>query len=340
MSSQSILHIELYTSDLEGTRDRFVRQLGFTQVADSSDASRTSVYLRQGDVRLILTTGPATTAFVDEHGDGVADIALVCDDVPAVCHASERAGARVTTADGVPVVSGFGSVSHTLVTSGSADSDRLPHHRVWRTGASAPAPASGSIRILDHVAICVAAGTLRRIADFYGEVFGMPRYSSEYVDLDSQGMDSIVVRSGSGGVTFTLVSPDPSKPEAGQLDAFLERNAGPGVQHLAFQVDDIIGSVGRLQQQEVEFLATPGMYYDALAARLPDLTDNINALRATGVLADRDEYGDLLQIFTRSPFERNTLFFELIQRKGSRGFGSRNIRALYEAVERDRLVAE
>lgn len=160
----------------------------------------------------------------------------------------------------------------------------------------------------------------------------------EYVALGGQAMDSIVVRSASGRVTFTLVAPDPTK-NPGQLDAFLERNGGAGVQHLAFLVDDIIPAVHEFRERGVEFLSTPGTYYDLLLERFPEMWDQITELLAAQVLADRDEWGHLLQLFSRSPYERNTLFFELIQRQGSRGFGSANIRALYEAVERDRLTA-
>lgn len=150
-------------------------------------------------------------------------------------------------------------------------------------------------------------------------------------------MDSIVVRSPSGGITFTLVAPDPAK-NPGQLNEFLARNGGPGVQHLAFAVDHIISAVGELKGRGVEFLSVPPAYYDKLAERLPDLSAEIGDLRASSVLADRDEWGYLLQLFTRSPHERNTLFYEFIQREGSHGFGSANIRALYEAVERNRLT--
>jgi len=216
---------------------------------------------------------------------------------------------------------------------------RLPAGRLWSTVPDVQASPPGRIRQLDHVAVCVPGAALAYFADFYGRAFGMPRYSSEYLALGDQAMDSIVVRSPSGGVTFTLVAPAPAK-SAGQLDAFLARNDGAGVQHLAFGVDDIIGAVGEFRGRGVQLLSTPGRYYDELVRRLPGMQAEIADLRAGGILADRDEWGYLLQLFTRSPYERNTLFYEFIQRRGARGFGSANIRALYEAVERDRLAAE
>jgi 4-hydroxymandelate synthase len=173
----------------------------------------------------------------------------------------------------------------------------------------------------------------------YSDGFGLARYSDEYIELGDQAMDSIVVRSSSGGITFTLMEQDPEK-DAGQLSAFLNRNGAPGVQHLAFQVGEIVAVVREFRDKGVGFLSTPDTYYDMLVGRLPEMDAEIADLRATHVLADRDEWGYLLQIFTRSPYERNTLFYELIQRRGARGFGSANIRALYEAVERDRMTAQ
>src|SRR5262249_40546779 len=187
---------------------------------------------------------------------------------------------------------------------------------------------------LDHVAICVESGTLADSADFYASAFGLPRYSGEYIEVGDQGMDSIVVRSSSGGITFTILEQDLTK-KAGQIEAFLSRNGGPGVQHLPFLVDDIAAAVNDYDQHGIDFLRTPAAYYDMLADRLPDIRGEIERLRAANILADRDEWGHLLQLFTRSPYERNTMFFELVERRGARGFGSANIQALYEAVERD-----
>ncbi|GAA3768458.1 4-hydroxyphenylpyruvate dioxygenase [Streptomyces coacervatus] len=341
MAVREIEYVELYARDKQAMADYFVSSLGFARVADSVGADRSSVLLRQGDVQLLVTSGPGTWKFLDQHGDGVADIALTCDDVTKTCNAVEAAGGRLAgTIQGNPIVQGFGGVSHTLLPDGGGDGPgaRLPGGRTWAALPGASTRPAGRIRLLDHVAVCLEGGSLSEYADYYGDAFGLSRYSSEYVDTGEQGMDSIVVRSASGRITFTLVAPDPAK-SPGQLDAFLDRNGGPGVQHLAFLVDDIIPAVSELRGRGVEFLSTPSTYYDMLAERFADMREEITGLRAAHVLADRDEWGYLLQLFSRSPYERNTLFYELIQRQGSRGFGSANIRALYEAVERDRLAA-
>ncbi|MBW8793908.1 MAG: 4-hydroxyphenylpyruvate dioxygenase [Streptomyces sp.] len=343
MTVRDIAYVELLTSDEQDTVGYFQASMGFSQVARSTEPERSSVFLRQGDVRLVVSSGPATWKFLDAHGDGVADIALRCDDVVRTREAAAAAGARIVTPGtrSPTVVSGFGDVCHTLLPVAENAGPALPDDRPW-----IPEPTPGTrqsrpdpIRLLDHVAVCLEGGTLEAYADLYRDAFGFSRYSSEYVDVGGQAMDSIVVRSASGRVTFTLVAPDP-RLGSGQLDAYLERNAGPGVQHLAFLVDDIVPTVHAFRGRGVEFLNTPASYYDMLLERHDGLHSEIDSLRAAHVLADRDEWGYLLQLFSRSPYERNTLFYELIQRRGSRGFGSSNIRALYEAVERDRLNAE
>ncbi|MER6356086.1 VOC family protein [Streptomyces sp. NPDC001634] len=181
-------------------------------------------------------------------------------------------------------------------------------------------------------------GSLKKYADFYRDTFGFSRHPSDYVAVGDQAMDSIVVRSESGRVVLRLVAPDPTK-EPGQLDAFLERNGGQGVQHLGFLVEDIISAVREFRATGAEFLFAPETYYDMLSERITDLQEEVAELKDVQVLADRDEWGHLLQLFTGSPYPRNTLFFELIQRCGSRGFGSATIRALQESVERNPLRA-
>lgn len=338
MAVQEIAYVELYVDDLHSAVDYFTSGLGLVETARSVSTDRTCSLLEQGTVHLVVTSGPATRDFLDEHGDGIADIALTCDDVAQVGDAARTAGARVSTrADGTPVVLGFGDVSHTLLPSGGDPGTVVATGRPWTASSQAPRSTSGRCRRLDHLAVCLPAGSLDRYADFYRDSFELTRYSSEYIDTGLQGMDSIVVRNASERVTFTLVAPSQGR-EPGQLDAFLSRNGGPGVQHVAFLVTDIVPAVHECRERGIEFLSTPDTYYALLEERFGDMRDQIADLRAAQVLADRDEWGYLMQVFSRSPYERNTLFFELIQRQGSRGFGSANIRALYDAVERDRLA--
>lgn len=337
MTAQDIEYVELYTDDKWSAVEYFVSSFGFTRAAESVGYGTHSSLLRQGAVQLIVTSGQATEEFLEEHGDGIADIAFGCDDVAETRRRAVVAGASlISSAPDRPVVSGLWSACHTLLARSAEGS--LPAGRTWVPVQGTPASPAGRIQLLDHVAVCVEGGTLADSADFYADAFGLARYSSEYIQIGDQAMDSIVVRSPSGGITFTILEQDPMK-KAGQVEAFLSRNGGPGVQHLAFLVDDIISAVREFSDRGIDFLRTPAAYYDMLAERFPGIRGEIADLRSTDVLADRDDWGYLLQLFTRSPYKRNTLFYELVQRRGARGFGSANIRALYEAVERDGLAA-
>jgi 4-hydroxymandelate synthase len=292
MVALNIGYAELYTNDRDSAIDYFVQLLGFSPVAESVPTGANdldSVVLRRDGVQLIVTIGPGTREFLAAHGDGIADIAFTCDDVEATFNAAIAAGARP---EDWAVVRGFGAVRHTLLPDRHGAGVELPAGRSWNPVPAMSAPAGGHIHTLDHVAVCVEPGTLEAYADFYGAGFGLVRYSGEYVDYGDQAMDSVVVRSSSGGITFTLVASDPTKG-AGQLDAFLDRNCGPGVQHLAFGVDQIVPAVEEFRRRGVEFLHTPDGYYDLLAGRLSGLHEEIAGLRSAGVLAVRAEHAVL-----------------------------------------------
>jgi 4-hydroxymandelate synthase len=147
-------------------------------------------------------------------------------------------------------------------------------------------------------------------------------------------MFSKVVQSPSGGVTFTLIQPDVSR-RPGQIDDFLAWHGGPGVQHLALRTDDVAAAVDVLSERGVAFSFTPDAYYEDLPRRLGEIDVPVERLRSRGVLADRDHWGLMYQIFARSMHVRNTFFWELIERRGARTFGTSNIPALYEAKERE-----
>lgn len=336
MAAQDIEYVELYVADERAAVGYFVSSFGFTRIAESCGDGAHSTLLRQGSAQLVVTAGRGTEEFLEAHGDGVADIAFACDDADQTRDRALSAGATpIMMRPGKYVVSGFFGARHTLVTRSARIG--VPVDRVWSRFHGTQERRQGHIRLLDHVAVCVDSGALADCADFYAGGFGIPRYSGEYVEVGEQGLDSIVVRSPSGGITFTILEQDQTK-KPGQIQGFVSRNEGPGVQHLAFLVDDIVSAVHEYGEYGIDFLRTPGSYYDMLADRLPDIREEIADLRSGNVLADRDEWGYLLQIFTRSPYQRNTMFYELVQRRGARGFGGKNIKALYEAVERDGLA--
>ena len=292
--------------------------------SDAAYSAQThTVAVRQGRIKLLLTsaTDPDHPArrYVERHGDGVAVIALGCRDPRAAFANALEAGAQPLRYP-VPTIAGFGDVALRFVDAGIAS-------------VGATADASAPLLEIDHVALCVPARELKQAVRFSEAALGFREIFREYVRIGSQGMDSVVVQSESGAVTFTLLEPDTTR-RPGQIDAFLDAHGGAGVQHLAFRTDDIAAAISKLTGRGVSFLTTPSQYYDVLSARVGDPAIALDTLRHLNVLVDRDHGGQLFQIFTRSAHPRGTLFFELIERRGACTFGTANIRALYEAVER------
>jgi 4-hydroxymandelate synthase len=344
-------HVEFYTADAEETAHLLRMAYGFRRLGQSGPGlpGQRTILLGQGGIRLLVTaaTDPAhpVAAHVERHGDGVARIGLrVADAAEAYAEALARGAGSVAEprrwADGgtevvTAEVSGPGALAHRLV---ARRGDAFLPGGIEPLPVAAPA-GPDLLEIVDHTALCVAGGTLDETVRFYTEVFGFKEIFEERVEVGDQAMDSKVVQSGSGEVTFTIVSPDPAM-RPGQLDDFLRANGGAGVQHLALSTRDIAGVVATLGARGVRFLKTPESYYDAIERRLGDVGLSVAALRAGNILVDRDHWGEMFQIFTESTVERRTFFFELIERHGALTFGSNNIKALYEAKERARAAAE
>jgi 4-hydroxymandelate synthase len=346
MNVLSIDHVEFFVGDARQTAYYFCTAFGFRIVGQAGPetglAGQRTLHLRHGDIHLLLTTGlvadhPATD-YVARHGDGVAIVAFAVDDaagsyVEAVARGAvgitrpQRYGAGTVMA----TVSGFGDVTHRLV-------ERPEGAPFWsdviRPNASVEADAERLMEVIDHAAICVPAGELDTTVAYYTGVFGFTEILAEYIEVGGQAMASKVVQSPSGGATFTLIEPDPTR-SAGQIDDFLSWHAGAGVQHLAFRSTDIVTAVDTFAARGVGFLNSPGSYYDALEARIGSVDLPVSGLRRAGILVDRDHAGELYQIFTQSMHVRRTLFLELIERHGALTFGSSNIKALYEAKERE-----
>lgn len=352
MDVRSIDHIELYVADAEQEAARLGRSYGFAVHGrggpETGLAESRSVLVRQGAITLLLTEAVdgahRAAEYVRRHGDGVAVIAFAVEDAHAAfAEAVERgalpvappqdlgpAPARVTFAS----VHGFGDVEHRFVSRRDPAGPFAP----GVVEETVPAPEdAGLFAVVDHIAVCVPAGELDETIRRYGEVFGFTQTFDELIEVGSQAMISKVVQSPSERVTFTIIEPDTGRAP-GQIDEFLRAHDGAGVQHLALLTDDIVAAVRTAQDHGVRFLETPATYYEQLPARLGPLGVDVAALRELNILADRDHHGVMLQIFAASRHERATLFYELIDRRGARTFGSNNIKALYEAVERQRAA--
>lgn len=358
MSDFTVSHVEFHVGDARQAAYYYRTAFGFETLAEGGPetglADRRSILLGQGDIRLLMTSdltsdGPVAR-YVARHGDGVANVALRTGDAEgafrrAVEHGAEVVAepAEVEYEDGSVAVSAavraFGDTVHTFVQYGAEG--QLPHPRLQATGPGAQLGALSDraagdpprLHALDHFAVCLPAGELARTVAFYEKGLGFDEAFEEFIEVGDQAMESKVVRSPSGAVTFTFLEPDVRR-KPGQIDTFLDAHGGAGVQHLAFGTSDIAAAVPHIASQGVEFLHTPATYYDAVEDRVGSLGGDLEVLRDLCVLADRDDWGLLYQIFTRSPHARGTFFLELIERRGAQTFGSGNIKGLYEAVER------
>ncbi|MFD8544287.1 4-hydroxyphenylpyruvate dioxygenase [Streptomyces sp. NPDC059649] len=354
LSDYTVSHVEFHVGDARQAAYYYRTAFGFHTVAEGGPetglADRRSILLGQGDIRLLMTSdltsdGPVAR-YVARHGDGVANIALRTGDAEgtfrrAVEHGAEVVAepAEVEYEDGTVALSAavraFGDTVHTFVQYEDAGR-QLPHPRLRAADADAGAQAAGGearLHSLDHFAVCLPAGELARTVAFYEKGLGFDEAFEEFIEVGDQAMESKVVRSPSGAVTLTFLEPDVRR-KPGQIDTFLDAHGGAGVQHLAFGTSDIAAAVPHIAGQGVEFLHTPATYYDAVEDRVGSLGGDLAVLRDLCVLADRDDWGLLYQIFTRSPHARGTFFLELIERRGAQTFGSGNIKGLYEAVER------
>jgi 4-hydroxymandelate synthase len=350
MNLSGIDHIELHVGDARQAAFYYCTAFGFRLRGQGGPETglkgQRSLLLTQGHIRMVLTSPlvadhPAAE-FVRRHGDGVAVIALEVDDVEAAYEELVGRGAAavsaptkyaegdamVTTAE----VSGFGDVTHRLVAREGPAAEFLPG--VFRMSEVDEAAGDEVLRTIDHFAVCVPTQTLETTVNYYEDVFGFTQIFEEYIEVGEQGMYSKVVQSDSKLVTLTLIEPDTAR-QRGQIDDFVQWHGGAGVQHVAFTAEGITDAVRALAARGVRFASTPPTYYETLAERVTDLAVPVEELRTAGVLVDRDHWGQLLQVFTESMHVRRTLFLEIIERRGALTFGSGNIKALYEAKNRE-----
>ncbi|MCW2612656.1 MAG: 4-hydroxyphenylpyruvate dioxygenase [Actinomycetota bacterium] len=326
---------------------------GMTCVAysgpETGNRDTASYVLTSGGARFVLSgavrPGTELSRHVAAHGDGVVDLSLDVPDVPVAVRYARAHGATVLTEpheltddDGTVVVAAvatYGETRHTLVDRSGYRGVYLPGY--VRRGPLAAPPATRFFQAVDHCVGNVELGRMDIWVRFYNEVMGftnLKEFVGDDIATEYSALMSKVVASGNHRVKFPLNEPAVGKRRS-QIDEYLDFYGGPGVQHLALATGDIVGSVRAMRAAGVEFLDTPETYYDTLGEWVGDTRVPVDTLRELRILADRDEDGYLLQIFTKPVQDRPTVFFELIERHGSLGFGKGNFKALFEAIERE-----
>jgi 4-hydroxyphenylpyruvate dioxygenase len=224
----------------------------------------------------------------------------------------------------------YGDTIHSLISYKDYKGSFLPGY--------AAAPIAGDdcgILRIDHIVGNVELGKMQFWADYYTRVFGFHRYitfDDKDISTEYSALMSIVMSDDSHSVKFPINEPAAARNKS-QIQEYIEAYGGPGAQHLALQCKDVLSTVEKLQRNGIDFLRVPDSYYEALPDRVGPVEEPIDALRSLGILVDRDDEGYLLQIFSKPVEDRPTVFFEVIQRKGSRGFGKGNFKALFESIE-------
>ena len=349
MPLNGVDHVELFVGNAKQAAYFYSRAFGFELVAysglETGARDRASFVLKQGRIRLVLTGALHSDSPIAEHhrkhGDGVKVIAL---SVPDVDHAYREATTRGATSVVAPhdatdehgtvrlaTIQTYGETLHTFVHRGDYAGAFLPGYEA-RSDASTD---TGMLLAIDHI-----VGNVEHMdpwVKYYEDVFNMKEmihFTDNDISTEYSALMSKVVADGKGVVKFPINEPAEGKRKS-QIEEYLEFYEGPGAQHLAVATRDIVATVAELRRRGVEFLDIPTAYYDEVPLRVPEVEPIIDDLRAQGILVDRDDEGYLLQIFTKPVGDRPTVFFEVIERHGARGFGDGNFKALFEALERE-----
>jgi 4-hydroxyphenylpyruvate dioxygenase len=350
---RAIDHVEFWVGNARQASYFYTHAFGFTTTAyaglESGVRDRASYVMEQGKVRFVLTApiGPEgeMADHVLRHGDGVKDIALEVEDVDRDYAETTKRGARgvlppTTISDEHgsirrATIATYGDTVHSFIDRSKYKGPFLPGYKT--TGNR---PAQGPLLYVDHMVGNVALGDMNRYVDYYRDVMGFSQwqhFDDQDISTEYSALMSKVMAGGGGRVKFPINEPAEGKRKS-QIEEYLDYYRGPGVQHIALATEDIISTVSRLHDSGIAFLKAPRAYYDALPDRVGSIDENLDALAALGILVDRDEEGYLLQIFSKPVQDRPTVFYEVIQRKGSRGFGKGNFKALFEAIEREQAL--
>jgi 4-hydroxyphenylpyruvate dioxygenase len=347
-------HVELYVGNAKQAAYYYEHALGFSRVAyagpETGVRDRASYVLEQGEIRLVVTSAlreeHEISRHAARHGDGVRDIALAVPDATEAYRQAVQRGARGVvephSADDqfgtveLATIATYGDTVHTFVSRADYFGPYLPG---YEPVAAEPQDGVGLLAV-DHCVGNVELGRMDEWVGYYERVFGMTEmihFSDEDISTEYSALMSKVMTDGKGKIKFPINEPAEGKRKS-QIEEYLEFYGGPGVQHVAMQTNDIVRTVEALRERGVAFLGTPEAYYDDVSERVGEIEEDYADLRRLGILADRDDDGYLLQIFTKTAQDRPTLFFEVIERHGARGFGDGNFKALFQAIEREQAL--
>jgi len=348
--------IEFYVGNAKQASFFYRTAFGFELIAYSGPETgirdRASYVLKQGKIRLILTTpmhpGNDISSHIEKHGDGVKVLALWVDDAEKSWKETTSRGAKSYQEPTIlkdefgevkiASIHTYGDTIHTFVERKNYTGIFMPGYVAMNDGYKTD---DVGLLYVDHCVGNVELGKMDEWVKFYEDVMGFSlllTFDDQDISTEYSALMSKVVSNGNGYIKFPINEPADGKKAKSQIDEYLEFYHGPGVQHIAVATHDIIATVSALKSRGVQFLRVPDTYYDDLLDRVGVIDEDIAPLRELGILVDRDEEGYLLQLFTKPVEDRPTLFFEIIQRKGATSFGKGNFKALFESIEREQAL--
>ncbi len=347
-------HAEFWVGNAKQAAFYYNRAFGFSQTAysglETGVRDRASYVLEQNQVRFVLSTPLQSdnemSRHLAKHGDGVRDLAFEVENADFALEEAVRRGAEPAV-EPHTVSDENGSARHSAI---KTYGDTI--HSFWDlkdyngpflpgfTEKHVPGEPVG-IAIIDHCVGNVELGKMDFWANWYRDVMGFERYltfDDEDISTEYSALMSIVMSQDGASIKFPINEPADGKKKS-QIEEYLDFYEGPGVQHVALLTKDIIDTVGKLRANGVQFLSLPDSYYEIVRQRVGDVVkEDWKKLQELGILIDADDEGYLLQLFTQPVEDRPTLFFEIIQRRGSRGFGKGNFKALFESIEREQAL--
>ena len=353
-------YIEFYVGNAKQSAHYYKTAFGYQSLAyaglETGIRDRTSYVLKQDKIRLVLTTPLNENSPINDHlrkhGDGVKVVALWVDDATSAYEETIKRGGRsfmepTVEKDefGEVVRSGiytYGETVHIFVERKNYNGIFLPGYKEWKSDYN---PESVGLKYIDHMVGNVGWNEMNTWVKFYEDVMGFVNFLSfddKQIHTEYSALMSKVMSNGNGRIKFPINEPAEGKKRS-QIEEYLDFYGGPGVQHIAIATDDIIATVTQLKARGIEFLsAPPHAYYQAIPDRLgvhmDMMKEDLNAIEKLAIMVDADEDGYLLQIFTKPVQDRPTLFFEIIQRMGAKGFGAGNFKALFESIEREQSL--
>ena len=349
--------VEFYVGNAKQAAHFYKTAFGFQSLAykglETGSKDEVSYVLQQGKIKLVLTTPLNSKSQINDHlrkhGDGVKVIALWVEDAHKAYEETTKRGAKSyyepkihRDDSGEIVTSGiytYGETVHVFVERKNYNGVFFPGYVAWESDYN---PPSSGLKYIDHIVGNVGWGEMNTWVKWYEEVMGFVNFLSfddKQIHTEYSALMSKVMSNGNGRIKFPINEPAKAEKRS-QIEEYLDFYEDCGVQHLAVATDDIIATVRQLRANGVEFLPPPPQtYYDAIPKRLGShmelMKEDISVLKELSILVDADEEGYLLQIFTKPVEDRPTLFFEIIQRMGAKGFGAGNFKALFESIERE-----